>query len=841
MASLITVPTIYDYAIFNGNIDVLSPSPNVGDAYGGDGSVYVRTGNLYVGGITNLFATTIATSSTEPFYVNGTGEMNVGLTGANKGITMSSYFNSSFTVTGTGLSAGNGNLVLSAAGNNIGTVAITADGAVNNSININATNTAGQVHVQSSGTGTGSSAGVIVETTGVSGQTVIQSASTNAAAVRINASAGGINATATGIINIDTTSTALGINIGTVTAGVPINIGATSSLTTIGGDLVVRGTTTSVNTTTLTFLNNSLILNSGNNILGNDANIEIRRYQLASGAYSGSVISNLSTASIYTLGSYPIQESGVSRAGGVSSGTTQTIALASNSYVSANASDTYYKGWWIYIYAAPAGFTVPAIRRIKSYDGTTQIASIYNTSDNVSGATTQYTITSIPTAAANSNVTITLSATPTNFVNGMVVNLVSTNSTPTINGDYVITWVSGATFTLFTTVAITVAGTAGFVNVTPFNDGLNWLSAPPAGCSYYLYNQSYISTYYNESSGFYEFLSVPDGEEGIISTAVTQPQNLKSGEVDVVGKSYSNVFSYPVGNTLVLTIANHQLTSGMFVKLTAQTGFTTPPLTITGSPGNPYVITRLNSNQFSIPTVTPTVANPVITASTSTSFIVGTVTGPTNGIYTAPLTLTTVPGASFAVGMILTVNTGSSLATTAQILEFTTGSGAAGSVATITSNGLLTAGTYSNTLSGYSPQATTVNAYFYNTSILKANILTSFDPEFPISIPGASVYQDIIIPKTSTGDFLVSLTLSYGAYMLLVCDTNTSVFGSSAIFACANSTQGVNPSRVISSRGNENQRINAKWSAGSGIQIFQQPAGSGGGNYTYRVRVYSCL
>lgn len=820
MASIVTTTSNPLYATFSGDLDIYTPATYGGNSDSGTGSIYMRASgqNLYVAGITNLFATTITTGSSSPFYTQGTGGMVVNLTGvgAGTGLSMTSAYNSSLTVSGAGNSTGT--LTLSAAGNNIGTLLMSADGpsTANPSINISATNaSSGQVIVQSAGT-SATYTPVLIQSTGggANAKTIIQSNGTSNGAITLTSSAGGIDATATGLINITTTNTSSGITIGTTTTGVPIFLGTTGSLTTVNGDLVVRGTTTSVNTTTLTFLNNSIILNSANNLVGNDAGVAIRRYQVTSNSLAGSVIANVTNATTYPLGKYPIQESGVAQAGGAGN-----ITLAKYAYTSVNAQDTYYSGWWIHIYA---GTGSGQIRRIKTYDGTTQIASIYTTADNVLGPTTQYTITTIPTALINTNVTITLSSIPTNFVNNMVVNISGTNTVPSINGDYIITYTSGATFTIFTTVAITGAGTAGVVNVSPFTDGLNWATPPDATSAYNLYSASYVTSFYNETSGFYQFNTIANAEDGITNFEAQQPQNLLTGEIDIAGKTYKNAFAIPSGTDVIINIENHQLVTGMYVKLLAQRGFSTSLPS-----ANPYYVTVLNADQFQVAsgTMTPSIA---LTTSSSNSWsLTGNV-----------ITLTTVTSGAFAVGMIVY---GTGILGTAVILSVT-GGGITGGTATIAPyTGQTNVGANSNILTGVALGATALDVYFYNTSILKTNVIQAYDPEFPISIPGISVYQQIIIPKTSTANFAVTLTSnSFGAYMLLVCDI--SGIGASSIFACTNQGGvGNSPSRIVSTKGSDNQRISANWNGSQNINIFQQPAGSGGGNYIYQVRILSCL
>jgi len=69
-----------------------------------------------------------------------------------------------------------------------------------------------------------------------------------------------------------------------------------------------------------------------------------------------------------------------------------------------------------------------------------------------------------------------------------------------------------------------------------------------------------------------------------------------------------------------------------------------------------------------------------------------------------------------------------------------------------------------------------------------------------------------------------------------VCDTSGS--GAMAIFSLSSSGSGGSVSRTSSSRGGDNQRINATWDLGEKIKIFHAPAASSGsGNYTYKVKL----
>jgi hypothetical protein len=58
-----------------------------------------------------------------------------------------------------------------------------------------------------------------------------------------------------------------------------------------------------------------------------------------------------------------------------------------------------------------------------------------------------------------------------------------------------------------------------------------------------------------------------------------------------------------------------------------------------------------------------------------------------------------------------------------------------------------------------------------------------------------------------------------------------------AIFSLASSGSGGSITRIASTKGADNQRIDAVWNAGEKIKIYQKPAGSGSGVYTYQVKL----
>lgn len=363
MATIITAPTDPLYSYFYGDIDVFSPLS--GDA--GTGSVYLRnsSSSFLVSGNTNLNKTYINTNNGS-FNIDGTNNIVANMTSA---IQLNATAASNFTTSA-------GILTLASTATDVnGKISISAAGTGTNAVLISATNaTSGQVHITSAGAAAGS---VLIDATNAAGQVLLQSTGTSATAIRLNSTAGGIDLSATGVVNITTTNTANGITIGTGTATVPITIGTIGSLTTIQGDLLVKGSTTTVNSITLTFDDNVVILNAGNQASGFDAGLAIRRYQIPQGTLTanpaGSIIDDI-------FG--PIAESGAFQAGCATPGT-----LVLSQY----ASDTndWYKGWWLVV---TSGSGANQVVRIKSYVGSTKTATIYVASDNVTpppGPTTE--------------------------------------------------------------------------------------------------------------------------------------------------------------------------------------------------------------------------------------------------------------------------------------------------------------------------------------------------------------------------------------------------------------------------------------------------------------------
>jgi hypothetical protein len=166
---------------------------------------------------------------------------------------------------------------------------------------------------------------------------------------------GGILLSANGLLNLNSNNA---VQIATNVSGIPVNIGTNTSVTTINGNLNVKGTTTTINSTALTIDDNITLLNNAPSGTA-DSGIAIKRYQLANNLGSGDVVLD------------QVEETGTVSNG---SNTTTTIHLS----VNANSTDDYYKNWWIRIISGTGALQV---RKIKAYNGSTKVATIYSTSD----------------------------------------------------------------------------------------------------------------------------------------------------------------------------------------------------------------------------------------------------------------------------------------------------------------------------------------------------------------------------------------------------------------------------------------------------------------------------
>ena len=121
---------------------------------------------------------------------------------------------------------------------------------------------------------------------------------------------------------------------------------------TITGALYVNGTSTIINTTTVSIGDNTLVLNAGP-ATSRDAGLLIHRYQVDNNTASGDVVADSSAAS------------GAFQAG--SAGTSAVLAVA------ASASDDVYNHWWLRV---TSGTGIDQVRQIVDYVGSTKTATL---------------------------------------------------------------------------------------------------------------------------------------------------------------------------------------------------------------------------------------------------------------------------------------------------------------------------------------------------------------------------------------------------------------------------------------------------------------------------------
>ncbi len=169
---------------------------------------------------------------------------------------------------------------------------------------------------------------------------------------------GGINVNSVGVVQIDSINPVLGVQIATGTSGIPVKIGTTTSTTTIMGNLDVKGATNTIESNVVTINDNIIVVNNAPSGTS-DGGLAVKRYQPANNTGYGDVVAGTA------------DESGTVQTGSNSTTTVKLSALA-------NATDDYYRGWWIYI---TGGTGAGQVRRIKSYVGSTRVATVYSTAD----------------------------------------------------------------------------------------------------------------------------------------------------------------------------------------------------------------------------------------------------------------------------------------------------------------------------------------------------------------------------------------------------------------------------------------------------------------------------
>lgn len=195
----------------------------------------------------------------------------------------------------------------------------------------------------------------------------ITSTGTGNNSITLSSSTGGIYLVGTTGVQIESVDSTNGVQIARQTPNIPVHIGTTNSTTTIHGNLDVKGTTTTIESTVVTIDDNIIVVNNAPSDTGNGG-LAIKRYQSANDAAYGDVVADTP------------DHSGTVQNG---NNTLTTVHLSS----SASNTDDYYAGWWIKI---TGGTGQDQVRRIRSYVGSTSIATIYSTID-------QTTVLSNPT------------------------------------------------------------------------------------------------------------------------------------------------------------------------------------------------------------------------------------------------------------------------------------------------------------------------------------------------------------------------------------------------------------------------------------------------------------
>jgi hypothetical protein len=186
---------------------------------------------------------------------------------------------------------------------------------------------------------------------------------------------GGTYLSSKGQINIQSSDTGIGINIGT-TVEVPVTIGTSNSTTTIKGNLDVQGTTTTYDSTIVQIKDNFIQVNnqpSGVSTL--DGGLAIKRYQPA----GNGLCSNLAGEIVKDIGEF------VGNVTSVTSGSSSAVSVSIGS-TDFNTSADAYAGYWLKVTYSDG--TAPSnnycwVRRVKSSSSSASAATfiVYNTLD----------------------------------------------------------------------------------------------------------------------------------------------------------------------------------------------------------------------------------------------------------------------------------------------------------------------------------------------------------------------------------------------------------------------------------------------------------------------------
>jgi len=198
----------------------------------------------------------------------------------------------------------------------------------------------------------------------VSGDTnskvIISSTGKTSDAIRLETTngTGGVYVNSVGCVQLESTDNNNGVKIATSNSGIPVKIGTTNSTTTIMGNLEVKGVTSTIESTVVTIDDNIIVVNNAPSGTS-DGGMAVKRYQSANNIGSGDVVLDEPEAS-----------------GTVQNGVNTSLTVALD--VTASSVNDYYNGYWIKI---TGGTGMNQVRRIRSYDGSQRIATIYSTEE----------------------------------------------------------------------------------------------------------------------------------------------------------------------------------------------------------------------------------------------------------------------------------------------------------------------------------------------------------------------------------------------------------------------------------------------------------------------------
>jgi len=182
--------------------------------------------------------------------------------------------------------------------------------------------------------------------------------SNNAILLQTTNGTGGVTVESVGGVYLQSADAIKGVEIATGTNGIPVKIGTSTSTTTIMGNLDVKGVVTTIESQVVTVDDNIMVVNNAPSG-ASDGGLAIKRFQSANDLGTGEVVLDSP------------EDTGTVQNG---DNTLTTIHLDST----ANVVNDYYNGWWVKI---TSGTGAGQVRRIKAYNGSTKIATIYSTAE----------------------------------------------------------------------------------------------------------------------------------------------------------------------------------------------------------------------------------------------------------------------------------------------------------------------------------------------------------------------------------------------------------------------------------------------------------------------------